>query len=204
MEYAKDLKQLLVEKGSYRELSNITNENIPPRRSITKFIKNLFEEKEYMKNYGQNGYNIWQKFNSNLIFDEKHNKIKRFPLIIKQELSKIIKKTLNNTSLSDKEVLKELKSTIDNQNLNGKFDILQPNILRYERLKYLWDNYKYKNIIENYLSSLIRFNRIIEQKSLNKDEMKITSLHREFNILGEQKLIKDLVDFIKDWEKKKS
>ena len=220
-EYAEYLKRLIIEQGGYRNALGYLNKQgfkvTPARRTMSKFLKQLFNENDYKNKYGIHAYEEWLKYNSNIIFDEKQNRLKRFPFELKKTFSLIILKILQNKNTNpslkkDHQIIRQLRGIINNTDLMGNLKINQPKkgelidgslklienfkVLRYERLSFLFDNKKTSEETTNYFLSLIHFVRKIIIKHNSNKEIKISKLHDEFKMLGEQDVIKDLIKII--------
>ncbi len=198
MDYAMNLKKLFIEHGGYKAAVDYLNSQnlkvVPPRESMSKFIKNLFNEKEIKEKYGETGYNKWHSYNSNILIDPHENKFKKFPNIVKKALCNEIIVTPRNNHIS---ILKNLKSKLENQDLNGNYNEGGIKILKYERLLYLWNNLDTKPIVEKYMRKLSEFTHTIV-KSQNVDRIpSMSDIYKDFSILGEEKAIKELITNIK-------
>lgn len=106
---------------------------IPPRESIAKYIKRLFNEREIKAKYGDICYEEWHISNSDIRIDKENKCFNRFSLNVKKALCKeIIDIIMNNRNkISKSKILEKLKFEIDNQDLEKNQSDHDSKILRY-------------------------------------------------------------------------
>ncbi len=193
--FALRLKQLATENGSYKEVVKVFRSHnikvVPPRETVSKFIKKLFNEKPISEIYGKNSYDKWKLYNSNIIIENE--KFKRFPNVVKKALSNEIVDLMKDKNKNDKVIMKKLEYIVNNKDLNGDLTNTSNKVLRYERLSYLWKYSKSKPIIRNYIENLIEITRtIIDLKKLNK-KIPFSNIYDGHRMLGEKRAVRDLI-----------
>jgi hypothetical protein len=176
------LKRLFEQLGTLKKirLYEINRGGLPRRsETISKHIKKLFKEENYLEKYGENGYNIWYNNNSHIII--KNNKVVCFPLKLKKRICQDIHKNLeDNSTLNNFQVLNQLKENIKNSELN--------------RLDFLLNESNNKTTMENYIENLIRFVRYIED--FPEERKHYYRVWRKLNISLSKKHMKSLIDTI--------
>jgi hypothetical protein len=208
IDYAEKLKDLVLRKGSYNEvvkyIKSRNNERVPPREIIAKYMKRLFNEPKYRDKYGVDGYNLWHKYNSNVLISLENKKIKRFSLDIKKSIISEIVKIKNQNKYIDKtRLLKELKSVVNNKDLNGKIikkgsltNVIEPAVLKFERLSYLWNKKEFVKQIDDYILQLTDLYEDVLKYNKSNKNIVLTRIHEKYKELGEQKTIKMLISHI--------
>jgi hypothetical protein len=191
--YNQIYKNLMYELDAKAEYDYLNSQNlkvVPPRESMSKFIKNLLNEKEIKEKYGETGYIKWHSHNSNILIDFQEHKFKKFPNIVKKALCNEIINTHGNNHIT---ILKNLRSKVENQDLNGNFNKRGIKILKYELLSYLWNNLDTKSIVEQYMRKLSEFTHTVVKLQNADRTQSMSEICKNFSILGEKKAIKELI-----------
>ncbi|MEE9378533.1 MAG: hypothetical protein V3V33_10930 [Candidatus Lokiarchaeia archaeon] len=152
-----------------------------PRKveQISKHIRRLFQEPNYLEKYGQNGYQTWLSKNWNMVIDKEKPGFKQFQLenkkIICREIFKIITESPNY--LNNEEIILKLKTIFSHRDL--------------KRILCLLEDSQLKPIMVKFLKKYIKFiNYVLNNK---EDLKKPTKIWRILELSGKQSHIKKII-----------
>lgn len=176
--------KLLFEKfGDYKSIREheIRQGNLARKsEQISKHVQQLFKEQDNIEIHGKNGYEIWYKKNSNMIFDNEYNKFKKFQLGSKKFICReLVKILVNNSEIkTDDEMISELKSSFKNHKMNRLLNLLK--------------NSGTKEAMEDNIKAHLRFVKYILD---NKEDTKHpTKIWRAVKLKGKQNHAKELIN----------
>ena len=198
IENAEYYKQKYEELGSFKKIVQALEkrgEPVPFFETIPKQLKKLFKEKEYLKIFGEKGYQDWFNKNTRVIIDNQTLKIKQLNILVYKEACKVVIQLLimNSDDIEDSFILERLKKYF---NEAGTIDESGINHLAFGRISYLLNHPNYQKIIINHFKLLIEFVRkLISKKKLN-ESIDPLSINQELNLqLGSTK-INELVSYL--------
>lgn len=146
---------------------------------ISKHIRLLFQEPDFLEKYGQNGHQIWLSKNRNMVIDSKNLRFKQFQFKNKKLICGKIFQIITGSpyNLSDNEIILKLKNIFYHMDL--------------KRILFLLEDPQFKPVMVNFLKKYIKLIKFI---LINKDDLKKpTKIWRILELSGKQSHVKKII-----------
>ncbi len=194
--YTKELGEVLLnlfeKEGNYDSVVEVFsgsidyNEKRPLGKDrVIEYIKSLFEEPDYVKSYGKNGYDKWYKNNARIIFGDSLESI-TFPYYLNIKIFRRIYYILikHFFHIDNNEVIHQVSDYFINKKMTKLDDSIgMPLILEYGRFSYILKDFSSKVLFHNYFNLIIDFIREIKDLTEDRHRISYISLAKKYKIL---------------------
>ncbi len=198
-EFAYNILKLFEMYGSYTKINEQYKNILGPRR-IIQFLRNLFNEYEFLLAYGEDGYERWYTSNARILVDDDIHSI-QIPFHILKQLYREIYQILDNNCflINNSEVLEKFYDFFDNMLLLKIRDIKDVNIRKFGRLFYLINNPETNNLFEKYFYLMIELIRTIKIQTKYDTLIGYNYLAEKFDTLfSHGSYVKEIIEDLED------